>query len=215
MWEEQTIPNPAPANCPHLPPLTIHKQDMQKERAGAPPVCTGGRRKVRPHSLPFAPPTPLTCEQGMGMGRAVTPPFAEGAQKKGSPPLPPLSPSPHSHGEQDMPMNAHEVRPICAGGAERYAPLLPLSPTHTKIGRANGSCRDPSPTLYMPSPLHANAARKRGEGCARPRLHTPPPVCCATPCPLFTCPPLTPPCLPCAQGATPFPSAGFLHPNGE
>ena len=35
----------------------------------------------------------------------------------------------------------------------------------------------PASALSTPSPFHANTAPKRGEGCARPRLHTPPPIC--------------------------------------
>ena len=211
MWEEQTVPNPAPANRPHSPPLTIHKQDTQKECAGAPPVCTGGRRKVRPHSLPFAPPTPLTREQGAGTGRAATPPFAEGAQKKGSPPSPPLSPSPHSHGEQDAPMNAHKVRPICAGGTERYAPLLPLSPTHTKIGRVNGLRRDPHP-LHALSLVRKCSTQTGGGVCKTTLAHPSPRLPCRA-VPAFYMPPVDAPLFATCTGGYSFPQRWVFAPK--
>ena len=93
------------------------------------------------------------------------PPICEGAQSGSLPSPPLLTPSLHSHGEQDARTNANEARPVCAGSAERYTPLLPLSSTHARIGRANGSRRDPFP--FLP-------ASTRTESRTRERMRTRP-----------------------------------------
>ena len=121
------------------------------------------RSKGTPPFPPFTPPsTSLTHEQGTGMGRAAPPICGGGTDGVASPPSPLLSPSLHSHGEQDAQMNVHDAHPVCAGGAERYTSLLPLSPTHARIGCANGSCRDPPPStrpLPCAQTQHPNGGR--------------------------------------------------------
>ena len=117
MWEEQTIPNPAPANCPHLsplshPPITPSHDSQTGHAKGThrgPAHLHWGRGKVQPNSLPFTPPsTPLTSEQGTGTGCAAP--------------------------------------PICGGGADGvapFAPPFPRPPLAQRIGRTNEHARRP------------------------------------------------------------------------
>ena len=221
MWEEQTIPNPTPANCPHLPPLSLppitpdhNKQTGHAKGMHRGPACLHwGHRKVQPYSLPFAPPsTPLTHEQGTGMARAA-PPICGGGTDGVAPFAPPFPQPPLARRTGHVNKCTQHPPCLCRGRGKVHPPFAPQP--HSCENRMCEQIAHGPPTLYMPSPLHANTAPKWGEGCARPCLHTPSPVCCTTPRLLFTCPPLTPPCLPRAQGATPFPSTRFLHPIGE
>ena len=170
-----------------------------------------GARKGTPSFPPFTPPsTPLTRKRGVGTGH-VAPPICRGGADGVAPFAPPFPQPPLARRTGRANERARRPPRLCRGRGKVRLPFAPQP--HSRENRTCERIAQGPPTLYTPSPLHANAAPERGEGCASVVLHTPPPVCRATPA--FTSPPLTPPCLPRAQGATPFPSAGFLHPNGE
>ena len=101
MCKQQTVPNPAPANHPHSPPLSLPPiaSSHNSQTGHAKGMCRGpthlhwGCRKVWPHSLPFAPPsTPLMHEQGTGTECAATLPpiWGGGAEERVAPFTPPF-----------------------------------------------------------------------------------------------------------------------------